>query len=273
MLGNSGGFDRIYGQGSYNGVIDAMIKAKKEQKAASGKLSNGGLITDPASIAMITGWIQSGFNLSIVSAFGNTTLVGSMGVLGSYRTSDGGLIFSNITAGMVEGEALAAGMSGSSSWASGVDWSGVANSSLSILAGISEMVIGGIATGKSIGSTSATSIPLMVDGSYRVTANTIRLVGYLAGNNKFSNAMPGNIGASFGKLIDMSFGASFYDYGYGQALGGGTNDFVASIVTGGTAAPLNSLVNNYNTTNAVLYLNAYAGYNTSMFFNFYPLIK
>ncbi len=88
-----------------------------------------------------------------------------------------------------------------------------------------------------------------------------------------ANSIPSNIGATIGKLGDMAFGVPANQYGFGQAIGGAANDFTSSLMTGGTAAPLNNLAYNYNTTNAIWYLNAYAGYANSMFFNFFPLKK
>jgi hypothetical protein len=83
--------------------------------------------------------------------------------------------------------------------------------------------------------------------------------------------MPGNVGSTFGKGVDMAFGKSFYDYGYGQAIGGGANDFFFFVYTGGTAGPLNNMLNNPSLINYLSFGTSHINYTSSMFHNFYGL--
>ncbi|MDP2237042.1 MAG: RHS repeat-associated core domain-containing protein [Bacteroidales bacterium] len=102
MLGNSRSFDGMYGQGAWNSFYTSMFT----KQATNGRV-NSTMINDRTSISIVVGWMNSGFNLTIVSAFGRNNLIGSMGTIGSmsYGTG-GGLIFSNQTAGMVVGEGV-----------------------------------------------------------------------------------------------------------------------------------------------------------------------
>jgi len=100
----------------------------------------------------------------------------------------------------------------------------ISNAALGVAAGVCEMAIGGASEVFSSGTTTAISVPLIVDGGVRTTANSARLIAYFTGHNSFGNTFPSNAGAVFGKSIDMAFGKPFYSYGFGQALGGGAND-------------------------------------------------
>ncbi|MBS4056765.1 MAG: hypothetical protein KGZ82_05570 [Bacteroidales bacterium] len=162
---------------------------------------------------------------------------------------------------------------GGGSWASSVDWAVVTNASLNVLGGVGEMIVGGAGGYFSAGTATPVCVPLIVDGGYRTATNFSRLVGCLTLNDRFANAMPGNIGATIGKGIDMLSGVPIDGYGYGQGIGGATNDFVSFIVTGGTASAMSNMVNNYNTANAVWYFNSYLGYSNSLFYDLYPLKK
>jgi RHS repeat-associated protein len=156
-------------------------------------------------------------------------------------------------------------------WASSVDWAGVTNASLNVLGGVSEMIVGGAGEYFSAGTATPVCVPLIVDGGYRTATNFSRLVGYLTLNDKFVNAMPGNIGATIGKGIDMFSGVPIDGYGYGQGIGGATNDFVSFIVTGGTAGSMSNMVSNPTLMHGVWYMSAYGGYTNSLFFDLYPL--
>lgn len=161
----------------------------------------------------------------------------------------------------------------SGSWTSNVDWAGVTNSSLNVLGGVGELMLGGAGEYLSVGLATPVCIPLIADGGFRTATNFTRLVGYLTLNDRFANAMPGNIGATIGKGIDMASGKSFYDYGFGQGFGGVTNDFVSFIVTGGTAGSINNMVGNPSLMNGMWYMSTYGGYTNSLFYDLYPLKK
>ncbi len=150
----------------------------------------------------------------------------------------------------------------------GLDWGGIVNASLGALGGGAEIIIGGSAEAVTYGL----STPLLIDGWVRVGTNVTRLGFYFAGKSNVGGAIPGNAGAIVGKGIDMSTGKSFYDYGYGQALLGTTNDFVSFLATGGTASSMGNFVENPSTYRAIDYGVAYLGYNNSMYNNLYPLL-
>jgi len=125
----------------------------------------------------------------------------------------------------------------------------------------------------SAGTATAVSAPPIADGGVRFLSNGARLVFYFTGHNQTGNIIPGNAGAWLGKGVDMASGRSFNEYGYGQAFGGGTNDIISFIATGGTAKPLSDLVDSPSLINITLYGNAYWGYTNSLFLDFYPLKK
>ena len=108
MLGNRSSFDRMYGTGAWDSYYTSAYT--NQGSSGSGSIPGSTVITDRTNISTIIGWISSGFNVSIVSAFGNTNLIGSFGSLGSYSLgADGAIRFANPTAGMVAGEGVAAG--------------------------------------------------------------------------------------------------------------------------------------------------------------------
>ena len=150
---------------------------------------------------------------------------------------------------------------------------GIANATLGVLGGIAEVVLAGGADILSDFFATSSIEPIVADGLVRITSNGARLISYISGNNKRGNAIPGNTGAWFGKGIDMVSGKSFYDYGYGQAFGGATNDIFSFIATGGTAEPLSDLVDSPSLGNGGLYFLSTGGYTQSLFFDFYPLKK
>jgi len=135
------------------------------------------------------------------------------------------------------------------------------------------MILGGAGEYFSAGTATPVSVPLIIDGGVRVASNSTRLVAYFFGHNDTGNAIPGNSGAWIGKGFDMATGKSFNDYGYGQAFGGATNDFLSFIVTGGTSESMSSMVNSPSLMNTASYMSVYGGYINSMFYNFYPLNK
>jgi hypothetical protein len=123
------------------------------------------------------------------------------------------------------------------------------------------------------GFSTTLSYPLVIDGGSRVVLNAGRLISYYTGNNKLGNAIPSNIGASVGKLGDMAAGKSFYEYGFGQALGGATNDFGSFIYSGGSGFNLTNMMNNPNSFNSINYWTSHVGYTNGLFYDFYPLKK
>ena len=84
--------------------------------------------------------------------------------------------------------------------------------------------------------------------------------------------MPNNLGATLGKIVDVSAGVSIDEYGIGQALGGVANDFISFITTGGNANNLYNFINNPTFTHGILYMNSYGGYMNSLFYDSYPMI-
>jgi len=163
--------------------------------------------------------------------------------------------------------------SGGAGWVSSVDWAGVANAFLNVLGGVGEIILGGAVEYFSASIATSVCVPLIVDGGYRTATNFSRFVGYLTLNDRFANAMPGNIGATIGKGIDMLSGVPIDGYGYGQGIGGATNDFVSFIVTGGTAVSISNMISNPSLMNGVWYMSAYGGYTNSLFYDLYPLKK
>ena len=122
--------------------------------------------------------------------------------------------------------------------AGNIDWKGVTNASILLVGGLAEMAVGGVTEYLSVGTTSAVSLPLIVDGGVRTVANTQRLWLYLNGNSKVANAYPTSTGALAGKGIDMTFGVSPNSVGFGQTIGGCGNDLISFVLMGGNGAAL-----------------------------------
>jgi hypothetical protein len=101
----------MYGTGAWDSYYTSAYT--NQGSSGSGSIPGSTVITDRTNISTIIGWISSGFNVSIVSAFGNTNLIGIFGSLGSYSLgADGAIRFANPTAGMVAGEGVAQGQGG-----------------------------------------------------------------------------------------------------------------------------------------------------------------
>lgn len=260
---SSSTFDNLYGEGKYN----QFLGINQIQFALNNITADDKVYT----------WnSNSGVNLYMVNYNGNLSLISCLDNLRYYSVgTDNGLTFFNKNGNRAGLTSLVLYESTSTpiSWASSVDWNGVINATLSTVSGVEEILLGVAAEAYSAGVTTSISVPLVVDGTYRVGANIARLVGYLSHNNKFSNAMPGNIGAAFGKGIDMLSGVPIDGYGYGQGLLGLTNDFTSFIATGGTAGSMNYFANNPSWINGLRYAGSYGGYPNALFYDVYPLKK
>jgi RHS repeat-associated protein len=158
-----------------------------------------------------------------------------------------------------------------SSESEGTNWHGVVSASLNIVGGLAEWVSATAAEGGSGGTASPLAIPLYIDGAARITSNFTRLVGYFSGANEFAEAMPTSIGAAIGKIGDMAAGNSFYQYGYGQAIGGSINDLASFVVTGGSIQALSDVIENPTFVNGLFYAGAIIGYPLSQYDNFIGL--
>jgi hypothetical protein len=193
--------------------------------------------------------------------WGNNAGANAGGMFGSMSVSDTRRYWQNMS------------MRGGGSAGGGIDRRNVANASLGLVDGIAEVVLAGGADVLSDFSATSSIEPIVVDGLVRITSNGARLISYISGNNKLGNAIPGNTGAWVGKGIDMVSGKTFYDYGFGQAFGGATNDVISFIVTGGTAKSMSGLIDSPSLVNGELYFLSTGGYTQSLFFDFYPLKK
>ncbi|KAF0127914.1 MAG: hypothetical protein FD155_3488, partial [Bacteroidetes bacterium] len=99
---SSANFIFNYGSASWNDLAERNLR----QRSANGNVADISSV-NRANYQTILGWMADGFNISVVNAFGNKVLVGSFGALGTMRYGEGGgLIFSNKSAGMVQGEAV-----------------------------------------------------------------------------------------------------------------------------------------------------------------------
>lgn len=105
-----------------------------------------------------------------------------------------------------------------------IDWYGVVNASLGVVGGVAETALGAATAEFGIG------VYGIVDGGSRTLTNSVRLAAYLSGHNEFGDAVPSNLGALTGKLIDGN--NDFYKVGGFQNSLGMTNDFVTFYLTG-----------------------------------------
>jgi hypothetical protein len=121
----------------------------------------------------------------------------------------------------------------------GVDLGGVFDSSIGIVGGAAEIILG--VAGEAF--TAGLSTVLIVDGVYRVGMNSFRLVSYLTYNEKVGNALPNNLGGMAGKIIDGANGGDFFDVGPWQIGLGVTNDVGSFVISGGTGAGINGIIN------------------------------
>ena len=148
-----------------------------------------------------------------------------------------------------------------------IDWKGVTNATIGLVGGMAEMTVGGAATYFSAGTTTAISGPLMVDGGVRTVANAQRLWHYFNGKPQLAKAYPTSLGALAGKGIDMAFGTSIYDVGFGQAVGGWGNDLTSFVVMGGNGAAISNLVNTPSPSSMLNYIFSVGSYPYSMYYN------
>ncbi len=152
-----------------------------------------------------------------------------------------------------------------------VDWKGVGTASLGILGGLSEWAVGGVGEWLSGGTGTPLTVPLFVDGGARIGGGFAKLMASISGHKDVADAIPSNILAAVGKTIDMASGKSFYNYGYGQAIGGGLNDVASFVATGGTGGALNDLMENPSIITSGMYINSYIGYGDGLYEDFSPL--
>ena len=114
------------------------------------------------------------------------------------------------------------------------------------------------------------TVPLFVDGGGRMGTNASRLAGYFIHHEEMAESMPTSIGGALGKTADMH-GDTFYQYGYGQAIGSGVNDVLSLIVTGGSVGALNDAINNTSFTTVDIYASFYPAFVIGQYDNFAPL--
>jgi len=137
---------------------------------------------------------------------------------------------------------------------SSTDWGGVINAGMGIVGGVAEIATGVIGEGISGGLSTA----LIIDGVYRIGANSARLGAYLGNEKKIGDVIPSNGGAMLGKIIDGMNGSKFGEVGKMQLGLGFANDAAFFYYTGGNASALNNFVTNPNWVNtASMGSNAY----------------
>ena len=149
----------------------------------------------------------------------------------------------------------------------GVDWSGVANATISMAGGAAEMAVAGGIEYFSIGLATPASGALMLDGSARVFANMQRLYFYLNGNPVLGNACPTSLGGIVGKGVDMAFGVPADKIGFGQAIGSWGNDLISFIAMGGTGNALYDLIRSPSPQSMSNYLFTVGVYPYSMYYD------
>ena len=148
-----------------------------------------------------------------------------------------------------------------------IDGEGAVNAIVGLIGGVAEMAVGGAAEYFSAGTSSTASVSLMVDGFARTVANAQRLFMYCNGNAQTANAYPTSIGAIAGKSIDMAFGVSFCNVGFGQAIGGWGNDLTSFVVMGGNGGALLMLQKSPSLETGLNYGYSLFSYPYSMYYN------
>ncbi len=151
------------------------------------------------------------------------------------------------------------------------DFRGMVDAAIGFTGGVLEIATGVAGEWLSGGTLTPLAGALAVDGWARITGNFGKFVAAYSGDKKAEDAIPGNIGALVGKSIDMATGKSIYDYGYGQAIGGGVNDVLTFSVSGGSGKPLQDIINNPTGVNVFLYGTSTVSYGYGLFGDFYPL--
>jgi len=149
----------------------------------------------------------------------------------------------------------------------GLDWKGITNATIGLIGGVAEMAVGGASEYFSVGTTTAISGPLMLDGGVRAVANAQRLFQYFNGNAKMANAYPTNLGGLAGKGIDMALGTSAYKVGLGQSIGSMGNDFTSFIATGGTGGALLDLMKTPSVSTGFNYFFTVGSYPYSLYYD------
>ncbi|WP_026714000.1 RHS repeat-associated core domain-containing protein [Flavobacterium daejeonense] len=127
---------------------------------------------------------------------------------------------------------------GDNSSTNNVNWQGVADSSIGIVGGTAEIILG--VAGEAF--TGGLSTALIIDGGYRIGANSLRLISYVSGNNDIGNSLPSNIGGTIGKITDGMNGGSFIQVGKWQNRLGIANDISSFILSGGNGSAMYGLM-------------------------------
>lgn len=130
---------------------------------------------------------------------------------------------------------------------SNIDAAGAVDASLGIIGGVFEVALGVAGEAPTAGISTA----LIVDGSYRVATNMIRLGAFLTENQDIANALPSNLGGTIGKFFDGLMGSGFSDVGRAQATLGLVNDAMLMVTPAANAGAVNSLITNPNVINTV----------------------
>ena len=210
--------------------------------------------------------VGSGYAGGVVSQFGITAKVfASSGGYSTFR----GLHFTGGRTWYTEDglDALNILIGGSASGQGGINWEGVTNATIGLVGGVAEMAIGGASTYFSAGTTTAISGPLMLDGGVRTVANAQRLGQYFNGKSKLADAYPTSLEALVGKCVDLAFGTSIYNVGFGQAIGGWGNDLTSFVVTGGNGMSLFELQKSPSFGTGLNYGYSLFSYPYSMYYN------
>jgi RHS repeat-associated protein len=133
----------------------------------------------------------------------------------------------------------------------GANRAGLWDSGINVLGGGAEVILG-------LGVT-----PVAVDGWSRVGLNTTRFIAYSMGKTKVGDAIPSNLGAVVGRLLDGNLLTT--KVGMGQRVYGFGNDLASFLVTGGNGS---SLVNIFDAASNASMITKWASY-TSILANYY----
>ncbi len=254
--------DGNYHTGTYFGKGEEVISPDEE--SSDGITYNG----DKAQrmFALAQAYIASGFQVNIYKLFGKTYFVlspGTPGMLMGDETT--GYTFTNRYAAVFTGEGNVFGKR--KAGGGGIDWSGVANATISMAGGAAEMAFAGGIEYFSIGLATPASGALMLDGSARVFANMQRFYFYLNGNPALGNAYPTSLGGIVGKGVDMAFGVPADKIGYGQAIGSWGNEIVSFSMVGGNGLAIFDFYESPSLETGIKYGLSFINYPYSLYFD------
>jgi len=151
------------------------------------------------------------------------------------------------------------------------DTEAITSASIQVIGGLTEVAIGAGSEFLTGGASTPASVPLMIDGSFRVGLNGQRLFNLLM-YPSMKDYTPSNIGGFLGQTLDFAVTGKL-DYGPFQAAGAITNDVGMFLYGGGTMGLMFQANRAPTLINKFSAFSSQSNYMHSLFYDIAPLMS